>query len=204
MHISWLGTTAVKIQTKPLDADVTIVIDPYRPAQGEFPRSLAPDIALFTRGMDGAITLSGNPFVLSTAGECETKGVLITCVEGESEGCILARLDAENLSIAHLGLIKKELTEKHLDVVGGVDILLVPVGGSEGYDAESAMKAVNAIEPRIVIPIACKSENDPSYDPVSAFLKEMGAASERPEKKIIIKKKDLPQEETKVMVLEKE
>ena len=204
MHLSFLGTTAIKIQTKPFDEDITVVIDAYRPKQGEFPRSLTPHIAIFTRGEAGSVTLSGNPFILAIPGECEIKGVLMTAVEGQVEGTMMIRIDAEGLAIGHLGLVKQPLNAAQLEVMGEVDMLFVPVGGGDGYDAEAAVKAVNTIEPRIVIPMYYKSDNDPSLADVKLFLKEMGSPAVAEEKKLIIKKKDLPQDETKVVVLGKE
>ena len=115
------------------------------------------------------------------------------------------RLDAEHLSLAHLGLVDKPLTDQQLETLSDVDILLVPVGGKNCYDAEAAAKALNAIEPRIVIPIAYKSDNNPDMELVEKFLKEMGVAGKvQAEKKVIIKSKSLPQEETQVMLLSKE
>lgn len=204
MHISWLGSTAIKIQTKPFDQDVVVVVDPYKPGTGGFPRSLTPHIALYTRGEKGSVTLSGKPFVLSSPGEIETKGVLITSTQGHQIGETMVRIDAEHLSIGHLGKTKKLPSDKQLEVIAGVDVLMIPVGGGDSYDSELAVKVVNTIEPRIVIPMAYKSDNDPKADKLEVFLKEIGVAAEKPEKKVIIKKKDLPQEETKVIVLEKE
>lgn len=205
MHISWLGNTAVRIQVKPFDKDVDIVVDAYRPKTGEFPRNLSTDIGLFTRGAENSITLSGNPFILDTPGECETKGVLITAVQGHEDGQIMFRLDVEHLGLAHLGLADKQLTDQQLETLGDVDILLVPVGGKNCYDAETAAKAVNAIEPRVVIPIAYKSDNNPDMESVEKFLKEMGVAGKiQAEKKTIIKNKSLPTEETQVILLSKE
>ncbi|OGH81971.1 MAG: hypothetical protein A2373_03525 [Candidatus Magasanikbacteria bacterium RIFOXYB1_FULL_40_15] len=204
MHLSWLGNTAIKIQTKPFEKDVVLVIDPYRPALGSFPRNLTAEIALYTRGEDGSITISGNPFTLSIPGECENKGVLITSAQGEKPDEAMFRIDAEDISVGHLGLANKQLTDAQLSVLSGVDVLFVPVGGKECYDAESAIKAINSIEPRIIIPMAFKSDNDPKYDPVENFLKEMGSGPIKPEKKVIVKQKDLPEEETQIIVLEKE
>ena len=204
MHISWLGNTAIKIQVKPFDKDVTVVIDPYKPEKGSFPRSLTPEIGLYTRGQKNSITLSGNPFILDTPGECETKGVLMNAVQGEKAKDIKIRIDAEQLSVGHLGLANKQLTEKELGVLSDVDILIVPVGGDNCYDAQAAAKAANSVEPKIIIPIAFKSENDPGAKPVEDFLKEMGITNQTPEKKFIIKKKNLPTEETQVIVLSKE
>lgn len=204
MHLSWLGATTIKIQTKPADSDVTVIIDPYRPSEGSFPRSLAPDIALFTSGESGAITLSGNPFILSTPGECETKGVLVTAVQGHTPEQTFFRIDTEYMSLGHLGRAAKELTDKQLEVLSDVDILIVPIGNMGCYDTEDAVKAVNAVEPRIVIPMLFKSDNDPTADGVQAFLKAMGSGNGVEEKKVILKKKDLPEEETRIIVLAKE
>jgi L-ascorbate metabolism protein UlaG (beta-lactamase superfamily) len=205
MHISWLGTTAIRLQAKPFDEDIVIVIDPYRPAKGDFPRNLMPHIGLFTRGEEETITLSGDPFLLSMPGEIDTKGILVSAVEGFDEKSTMLRIDAEQLSIGHLGLVNKQLTERQLNLLSDVDILFVPVGGKDCYDAEQAVKAVNSIEPRIVIPVAFKSDNDPDADSVEKFLKEIGSKNhEAPQKKVIIKKKDLPEEETRIIVLEKE
>lgn len=204
MHISWLGTSAFKLQTKPFDKDVVIVIDPYKPDLGNFPRSLAPDIGLYTRGEKGSITLSGNPFILSTAGEIDIKGVLVTAITGHGDGQTMIRIDAEQMSCAHLGLIDKQLTQRQLEVLAGVDILFVPVGNDKSFDAQAAVKAVNSIEPRIVIPFGFQSDNDPKAKPLDTFLKEIGSKNGEPEKKVIIKEKDLPQEETRVIVLGKE
>lgn len=204
MHLSWLGGTAVKIQTKPFDEDIVIVIDTYKPDEGVFPRSLTPHIALFTRGEAGSITLSGDPFIFATSGECETKGVLMTADQGHASGHTVIRLDAEGLSVGLTGLTNQPLTDAQLEVLGDVDILLLPVGGGAGYDAESAVKIVNAIEPRVVIPLAYQSDIDPKAAPVDLFLKEFGVSGLLPEKKVIFKKKDLPVDETKVIVLAKE
>jgi L-ascorbate metabolism protein UlaG (beta-lactamase superfamily) len=116
----------------------------------------------------------------------------------------MVRLDAEGMSIAHLGLAKKTLNQAQREVLSDVDILFVPVGGIQSYDVEAAVKAVNDLEPRVIIPIAHQSDNDPTAAPASQFCKEMGVPMKELETKIILKKKDLPTEETSIMVLGKE
>ena len=202
MHISWLGNTAFKFVFKPAEEDVVVVIDPYKPTAGTFPRNLSADIGLYSRGEENTITL-GNPFVLSTPGECEIKGVLVTAAYGDGSDQLMFRIDSENLSIGHLGMAKKPLNERQTELLSGVDVLIVPVGENECYDAEAASKVANALEPKVVIPMAFKSDNDPKAKPVEEFLKEMGAKVQ-PEKKLIIKKKTLPEEGTQVMVVDKE
>lgn len=204
MHISWLGGTGIKIQTKPQNEDVTVLIDAYKPSTGASPRNLAADIALFSHGEDEAITLSGNPFLLASPGECEIKGVLLTAASGNAEGQTMIRIDSEGLALAHLGLTNKAPSNEALEAIGNVDVLCLSVGGGNGYDPETALKVINMIEPRVVIPLGFQSDNDPQALPLEKFLKEIGLPTEKPEKKIILKKKDLPTEDMKVMVLEKE
>jgi L-ascorbate metabolism protein UlaG (beta-lactamase superfamily) len=204
MHISWLGSTGFRLQVKPFDKDVTVAIDPYKQKVGTSPRSLAPDIALFTRGEEDGITLSGDPFVLASPGECETHGVLVSAAQGHDPESTVVRVDAEQLSLGHLGCMKKQPTDKQLQLLSGVDILCVPTGNDVCFDPEQAVKAINAIEPRVVIPMAFKSDNDPKAKSVDDFIKEIGIKADPAEKKVILKKKDLPQEDMQVVLLTKE
>lgn len=204
MHISWLGGTAIKLQTKYLESDVVVLIDPYKTDQGSSPRSLTADVALLTRGNNEVLTLSGNPFVLDTPGEIDSKGVLVTGVAGHTEDSIMYRIDIEGVSMAHLGLVTEPLTAAQLEILSGVDIIFIPAGNKAAFDTEAALKTVNSIEPRIVIPMAFKSDNDPDANTPDAFIRGLGLQVPSEEKKVIIKKKDLPEEETKVILLGKE
>jgi len=204
MHITWMGNTAIKLQAKPNNDDVFIVIDPYKTDTGTFVRSATAHLALYTRGAEESITISGEPFVLETAGEIESKDILVNAVAGDEPGKQVLRIDCEQISLGHLCLIKKPLNESQVSALSGVDVLFVPVGCADTYDPEEAVKAINELEPRIVIPMAYQSDVSPKSLPVNNFLREMGAANIEPEKKVIIRKKDLPQEDTKVIVLVKE
>lgn len=204
MHISWLGQTVIKLQTKNLDKDITVLLDAYKPKKGEFPRSFSPDVALFSQGMDNAATLSQGAFVVSSLGEMEVKNLMIYAIPG-SDDSVIYKLNAEGLNIVHLGKIKAAPANEYMEKIMSPDILFIPVGGGESYmDAKSAAALANTLEPRLIIPMAYNCDTDPDAAPVSAFIKEMGLKAETGEKKIIIKKKDLPQEETKLIVLEKE
>ena len=203
MHISWLGQTCVRLQTRFNDEDVITVIDAYRPTSGEFPRSLAPTIALLSSGEENCITLSQNPFVLSTLGECEKKEVMITAFPSLN-GNIIFKINTEQLSVVHLGRLNKKPELSDLEKIGTIDILLIPVGGGKSYlSAEDAASIVTALEPRIVIPVAYQCDTDKSAAPISDFVKESGIKPFATEKKLIIKKKDLPQDETRLIILEK-
>lgn len=202
MHISWLGGTCVKLQTKFQDEDVTVLIDAYKPATGEFPRSFSPTLALFSKGSDGAATLSQDPFIMDTLGECELKEVMVTAWPTES-GTIIFKLNIEGMSVVHLGALTKKPNMSELENLGHIDALFLPVGGGAVLSAEDAAALITSLEPRLVFPIAYQCDTDPKAKPVSEFIKESGLKPDTTDKKIIIKKKDLPQEDTKLFILEK-
>ncbi len=204
MHISWLGQTCIKLQTKNQDKDITILLDAYKPKTGEFPRSFSPDVALFSAGMENTATLSQDPFVADSLGEVEIKNIMIYAVPG-TDGVIIYKLNGEGLTLVHLGRLKKPLENSDMEKILNPDILFIPVGGGPNYlDAKSAATLATALEPRVIIPMAYHCDTDPDVAPITAFIKELGLKPEATEKKVIIKKKDLIQEETKLIVLEKE
>lgn len=203
MHLNWLGQTCVKLQTKNLDEDVVISIDAYRPKNGDFPRNMAPQIALFSRGKDDGVTMAQNTFIIDTLGELEIKGVMVYAIPGP-DGNIIFKINAEGMNIVHLGKITKKIENGDLEKLSGPDILFIPVGGKGEYlDAEAAANLVTTLEPRLVVPMGYHCDTDPKVGTLEEFIKEMGLKPETSEKKVIIKKKDLPQEETKIIVLEK-
>jgi len=202
MHISWLGQTCVRLQTKNLDEEVTVIIDGYKPDTGDFPRSFTPQVALYSHSEKDAATLSQNPFVLSSSGECEIKGVMcysLPCEDGQ-----MFKINAENLNIVHLGKITKKPNDEQLAKLGTPDILFIPVGGGKNYlSPTEAADIVTELEPRIIIPVAYQCDTDPKVGTLTDFIKVLGLKPSVTDKKIIIKKKDLPIEETQLMVLEK-
>jgi len=201
MHISWLGQTCIKIQTKNSDEEVTIIINPYKPDKGNFPRSLAPQIACFSKTQKDSITLSQNPFIVDTLGEIEIKKIMVYALPGPDE--VIFKLGTEDLNIVYLGRIAKNIDSGILEKLGTPDVLFIPVGGAPYLEAKEAVDLITAMEPKIVIPIGYKCDSDPNVKPLDLFLKEIGLKPEITDKKIIIKQKDLPIEETKLMVLEK-
>lgn len=204
MHINWLGQTCVKLQTKNLkDEDIVILIDPYKPATGDFPRNFSPDIALYSRTIKDSVTISDSAFIVETLGEYEIKDNMIYALAANDKE-IIFKISAEGMNVVHLGNLKEKISGPIVEKLGTPDILFVPVGDNEKtLDPKTAGELVSLLEPRVVIPIAFKCDTDPKALPIDSFTKATGLKSETVEKKIILKKKDLPQEETKIFILEK-
>lgn len=76
------------------------------------------------------------------------------------------------------------------------------MGGNTVLSASAAAKIVNELEPKIVIPSHYKMKDIIfDLDGIEKFIKEMGGKKEEMEK-LTVKKKELQEEGTKVVVLE--
>ena len=62
-------------------------------------------------------------------------------------------LEAEGLRLVHLGDLGHELGEEQVRAIGRPDVLLIPVGGFYTIDAETAARVVQALRPRLAIPM---------------------------------------------------
>jgi len=155
-------------------------------------------------------SLRGNPFIIDCAGEYDKKNVAVQGIdsyhdakEGAERGKnIIYRIDIDNISVAHLGDLGHILDAKQLERLEGTDILLIPVGGKYTIDAKKAAEVVGQIEPRIVIPMHydVKGLKIGGLDGVDKFVKEIGLKPTY-EEKLKISKKDLPQEDTELVIL---
>jgi len=122
---------------------------------------------------------------------------------GERGEITMYVIEAEEMRLCFLSdLGQKELHDKQIEELGEVDILFVPVGSAHSLDAKGASDIIAEIEPRIVIPMHYKLPGmKPEMEPIDKFLKLMGVEKAEPQEKLTIKKKDLPEGETKVIVL---
>jgi L-ascorbate metabolism protein UlaG (beta-lactamase superfamily) len=209
MQLSYFGLSSFKFSSK----DRISILDPFSKESGLTPPRGNADILILSE-KDNELyaysqSISGQPFMVNGPGEYDVKEHVITGIpiKEKNSGKIITiyLIEVEGIKILDLAHIKKlELTEDELEDFGDVDILLVPVGGEDVMDYETAAKTVNLIEPRIAIPshykipglkIAAQSEEK--------FLKQMGGKFEKLEK-LSIKKKELPTEDqpTKIIVLE--
>jgi L-ascorbate metabolism protein UlaG (beta-lactamase superfamily) len=66
--------------------------------------------------------------------------------------------EVAGLCIAHLGHLQHTLTAEHLKRLGQIDIALVPVDGAYTMTQASAIEVIEAIKPKVVIPMHFFSE----------------------------------------------
>jgi L-ascorbate metabolism protein UlaG (beta-lactamase superfamily) len=216
MQIQWFGQSYFKIQTKHNGNDVVIATDPYDKTYGLKPPKFQADIVTISHDHNdhnNIKAINGDPFVITNPGEYETKGAFIYGIpswhdteEGKVKGAnTMYRINVEDMNIVHLGDLGQDLTDEQLEKLSNVDILMIPVGGVYTIDAKRANEIINKIEPRIVIPMhyqipGLKFKSGGKLDSLDSFLKISGLTPETVDK-FKISKKDLPAEETKLIVI---
>jgi L-ascorbate metabolism protein UlaG (beta-lactamase superfamily) len=90
-------------------------------------------------------------------------------------------LEAEGLTLCHLGDLGHDLNAQQVKQIGAVDVLLIPVGGIYTINGEVAKKVVNNIKPRLaVVPM---HHGVPGYDdllPADEFLEGLANVKKTP------------------------
>ncbi|MBW6440652.1 MBL fold metallo-hydrolase [Patescibacteria group bacterium] len=212
MNITWYGQSCFKLQSK----DVSLILDPFDKKIGLRPPFGSADIITISHDHydhNNYKIIKGEPFVIDSEGEFEIKKVFIRGIEachdnqkGVDRGFnIIYVIEMEDINICHLGDLGQEfLSNNQLEKIGKIDILFIPIGGVFTIDWNSASNIISQIDPRIIIPMHYKlpgvTGDLKKLDDNEKFCKEHGISSKDIMEKFSIRKKDLPQEDAKVIV----
>ncbi len=213
MEITYIAHSCFKIKSK----NQTIVIDPYNPEKTGYKLpKMSPDMLLITHQHDDHNFKEGTvdaKLIIEGPGEYEKDDIYVTGIKtfhddkkGAERGVnTIYAIEAENITLLHLGDLGHELDEDTLSELPDVDILFIPVGGTYTIDAEAAAKVIASIEPGIVIPMhyqpANPSKLSEDLDKVEKFLEEMGVEKPTPQEMLKISKKSEIPDDTEVVVL---
>lgn len=212
MEIIFLGHASFRIKGK----KVALVTDPFDPSVGfAFPKVTADIVTVSHDHQDHAARdkIEGRPFVISAPGEYEVKETFILGVStfhdassGSQRGTnTVFVFEIDGLRICHLGDLGHKLTDKQLEEIGSVDILMIPTGGFYTIGPEQGVEVISQIQPRVAIPMHYRTER---HEPqvfeklatVEDFLKATGDEAKRLPK-LTVSKDSLP-EEQEIVVLE--
>lgn len=217
MQVIWHGHAFFQIITSQRKEEkLSITIDPFSEEIGLKVRSVEANISLITHDHydhNNTKAIRGKPFLIQGPGEYEIKGVFIQGIAAyhdktqgkERGGVTIYTIETEGIRLCHLGDFgQKELTSSQIEKIGDCDILMIPVGGVYTISGQEASRVVSQIEPRIVIPMHYqlpKLKLKSKLENLEKFLKTMGQKGITPQPKLSLKKKDLPEEGTKIIVL---
>ncbi len=201
MTISWYGEACFLLEA----GGIRILIEPPGKESGLASPRLKSDILICSQR--NRPETNEETFIIDGPGEYEIKDVSISGVGDPStdsgQANIIYNIEIDDIKIVHLGFLNKEPNNEKLELIGNPDIVFVPVGDGPILDAEAAMKLINKIEPKIAIPMLYDIKGlKTKRAPLSAFLKE-SEAKDSAVPKLSVKKKDLAEEETKIVILEK-
>lgn len=217
MNIQYYGDYCFKISTKPAGRateDVIIWTDLLEKGSGlRAPQGQA-DIVFLTHGNTEAVkeSLKGEPTVIDAPGEYSVKGIAalgFPAFRDDTEGAkrgqnTLFAFESEDIHVAFLGALGHDLSPEMLDKLNGVDILFVPVGGSDTLDAKLAAELVRKIEPKIIIPMHYKiSGLTLPLETEKAFCDAIGSCPKETLPKLNIKKKEMEGKQLEVVLLER-
>jgi len=215
MQITYLGHSSFKIKTK----QATIVTDPFNNYIGfKMPQAKA-DIVIIShqhKDHNNLKAIKSKPFVIDAPGEYEVSGVSIFGIssfhdrsKGEKRGKnTIFNIHYRSVAICHLGDFgQKELTDKQLEEVNGVDVLIMPVGGVYTIGPKRAGKIIAQVEPKIVIPMHYKqkgmSKNFDKLATLKEFLQQVEAGDVQKQKKLSITQSSLPEERKIIPMIRK-
>lgn len=214
-----MGHSSFRIKSK----DMTLVTDPFDPQVVglKYPNQKADIVTVshqhedhnYTAAITGPVSREKGVFVVDQPGEYEIGGIEIRAIQsfhdekaGSERGSnLIMVMRVDDVFVVHLGDLGHSLTDKKLEDIGVVDVLLVPVGGTFTADPKMAGNVISQLEPSIVIPMHYKvaglNEQFSTLVEVDDFLKEVGGDEAPREKKLKVNKSDLP-ENMQVIVLE--
>ena len=138
-------------------------------------------------------------------GEYEAKGIGVEGVpikNTNGEEIVVFILSIGKTRLCHLGQLDRMLDDSEISLLGSIDILFVPVGGNTVIDAKIAHKITEAIDPRMIVPMYFDDGSDDEFLNLDDYRKEMGINSEQ-ETLDELDIKTLPEEETKIILLNK-
>jgi L-ascorbate metabolism protein UlaG (beta-lactamase superfamily) len=217
MNIQYYGDYCFKISTKPAGRateDVVIWTDPLEKGAGLRSPQGQVDIVFLSHGKkeETKDTLKEEAIVFDAPGEYAAKGVSAlgfltyrdeTLGSERGQNTIFI-FESEDIHVCYLGALGHDIAPELLDKLDGVDILFVPIGGSDTMSAKIAAELVRKIEPKIVIPMHYKiSGLTLPLETEKAFCEAIGNCPSQSISKFNIKKKDLEEKKVEVVLLER-
>ena len=213
MEIIWYGHSCFRLTERNY---VTVVTDPFdSKVIGYEPLKLKAEIVTISHdapGHNNSDAVKGTTHILTGPGEFEIGGVFITAVQTDSAGRstkakdttrnTIYVFDYDGITVAHLGDLQKIPTQNEIELLGTVNVALIPVGGGTSLNAAKAVQVGSKLEPNLVSPMHYSTPDSKiKLDEINKFIKEMGLSKQEAQPSLKVSRSSLPSE-THVVVLE--
>lgn len=212
MTINFYNHSCFKVQS----SDFILAFDPPSKESGLKTPRFQTDIILISHnhkdhnGADVLVLKEENPhFIINTPGEYEIKGAIINGLHSfhdSKQGAELGTntifiVDLEDMRLCHFGDFgENKLSTEIKEGLGKIDILFIPIAG-KFINGKAAVSLINEVEPSIIIPMHYDASEKKNKS-LEEFLNEFSKENIEKLDKLTIKKKDVDEEKTKVIVLE--
>jgi L-ascorbate metabolism protein UlaG (beta-lactamase superfamily) len=187
MRITWYGHAAFLIEAEGL----RIILDPYRypDAGGYLPIDEPCDLVVVSHENDRYHSHTGQivpPFLVVRALELPAGGMEVRDIRFEAvpvfetperkpgDKVTIIHFRAEGLHVVFLGDLGHPLTDAEVEPLRGAEVVLVPAGGPPTIDLPDIPPLLDAIGPRLVLPMHYKTPKiNLNIQPVERFLEAL-------------------------------
>ncbi|MEM0498291.1 MAG: MBL fold metallo-hydrolase [Methanothrix sp.] len=210
MDIKWFGHSCFQITDS---IGRTVVTDPPDDSVGYTLPPIRADIVLVSHDHfdhNNVEAVLGSPIVIKHPGIYKAAGIDVKGVAtyhddagGKLRGTnTVFCFTMDDIRLCHLGDLGHVLDDNEARMIGDVDVLLIPVGGTFTIDARGALAVIDKLKPKLVIPMHYRTPALAfDLDPVDKFIKAArGRKVLGPEKILHVSREDLDQQ--KIVLLE--
>jgi L-ascorbate metabolism protein UlaG (beta-lactamase superfamily) len=205
MELTWLGHAAVRLHS----SSTNVLMDPFPEELGlRIPPQHA-QASVVTVSSDApyhsaahVATADDKVIVIDGPGEYEASGIRIKGIrasryipDGPPAWNTVYTFETEGIVLCHLGDPDRLLTAREIEEIGSPHVLILPVGSRNGLSAADAVELVNAIAPRIIVPVMfAHPGNRVELREIGPFLQELGAKQPEPVSRLTVTRATLPEE----------
>lgn len=130
-------------------------------------------------------SLAGEFEVIREPGSYEVGGMKITavsCFHDPEQGALrgrnlIFRVEGEDLTIAHLGDLGHMPSGEQLEAIKGLDVLMLPIGGTYTIDTAQAEELIRTVKPKLAVAMHFRTdEYEINISTPDQFIADMQAA----------------------------